>query len=334
MTCEMRQVPFGQLLSEPLRNGLTRPKRVRGEGVSMVNMGELFAHRRIGEIEMERVSLNPRFPERDLLQANDLLFARQSIVAEGAGKVSIFLGAAQAVTFESHLIRARVNRMTADPYWLFYFFESALGRNLVRSIVTQVAAAGIRGSDLAALPIPCPSVAHQHRVASVLRCLDEKIDSNRRLAAMLEDTTATIFKARFVDFVGVEEFEESVRVPRGWSVKPLAELFEQRRESGTADLPYIGLDDMPRGSTVLEVWKTNAAPSGQSSRFQRDDILFGKLRPYFKKVGVAPIDGRCSTEIVVLRPRSPVRPIDRQSNLLPVLRPLRGCIHWDANATG
>lgn len=61
---------------------------------------------------------------------------------------------------------------------------------------------------------------------------------------------------------------------------------------------------MPRGSTVLELWKTTNAPSGTSSRFERGDILFGKLRPYFKKVGVAPIDGRCSTEIVALRPRA------------------------------
>jgi type I restriction enzyme S subunit len=62
---------------------------------------------------------------------------------------------------------------------------------------------------------------------------------------------------------------------------------------------------MPRGSTVLNQWATNDAPSGQAATFGEGDILFGKLRPYFRKVGVAPIIGRCSTEILVLRPVDP-----------------------------
>jgi type I restriction enzyme, S subunit len=37
--------------------------------------------------------------------------------------------------------------------------------------------------------------------------------------------------------------------------------------------------------------------------FKQGEILFGKLRPYFHKVGVAPIDGVCSTDIVVVVPK-------------------------------
>ena len=47
MGSEWETVKFNELLSEPLRNVLFRPKRVRGEGVKMVNMGELFAFDRI-----------------------------------------------------------------------------------------------------------------------------------------------------------------------------------------------------------------------------------------------------------------------------------------------
>ena len=48
-------VPFGDLYLEPSRNGLNRPRRVRGTGYKMVNMGELFAHDRIAGQEMELV---------------------------------------------------------------------------------------------------------------------------------------------------------------------------------------------------------------------------------------------------------------------------------------
>jgi hypothetical protein len=36
----------------------------------------------------------------------------------------------------------------------------------------------------------------------------------------------------------------------------------------------------------------------------RGEILFGKLRPYFHKVGVPAVDGVCSTDILVMVPRS------------------------------
>ncbi len=76
--------------------------------------------------------------------------------------------------------------------------------------------------------VPLPPIGVQRRIASILAALDAKIDSNRRLAKLLEETAATLFKARFVDFVGVEEFEESEigRMPRGWRVGALADLVE------------------------------------------------------------------------------------------------------------
>lgn len=296
MRSELVETSVAELLAQPLRNGLTRPKRVRGSGVPMVNMGELFAHRRIGDVEMERVPLHDRHPERDLLEPRDLLFARQSIVAEGAGKVSLFLGAGEPATFESHLIRARIDRTRANPDWLFYFFESPQGRARVRSIVTQVAAAGIRGSDLAGLLVPCPDLHQQREVAAVLSALDDKIDSNRRVAGLLEGIASAEFDARFRDFAG-----------DNWRTGTLGEIATVHRAfvKGEDTAPYIGLDLMPRASTVLTEWLIEDAPSGQAATFERGDLLFGKLRPYFRKAGVAPIDGRCSTEILVLRPSRP-----------------------------
>ncbi len=186
----------------------------------MVNMGELFANRRIGDVPMERVPLHEKHPDRDLLAEHDLLFARQSIVADGAGKVSLFLGADEPITFESHLIRARIDRNKADPEWLFYFFESSLGRDRIKAIVYQTAAAGIRGSDLARVSVACPDIEEQHRIAAVLRSLDDKVESNRSLAKTLEEIAAALFKARFVDFVDHDDLVESEigPIPRGWGV--------------------------------------------------------------------------------------------------------------------
>jgi len=190
---------FGELLEEPLRNGLTRPTRVRGAGIKMVNMGELFAYPRIGDILMDRVPLSGEEAIKYLLKPGDLLFARQSLVLEGAGKCSIFLGSSAPVTFEGHIIRARLNNKIANPEYYCYF-NSPAGRAAITSIVEQVAAAGIRGSDLARLRVPNPPLPEQQAIANILGALDDKIELNRRMNHTLESIARAIFKSWFIDF--------------------------------------------------------------------------------------------------------------------------------------
>ncbi|MCX6378665.1 MAG: restriction endonuclease subunit S, partial [Armatimonadetes bacterium] len=191
--------PFTDVFEIPLKNGLNRPKDVRGAGIPMVNMGEVFAHRRIRNIPMDRVAL----PERErtfLLRSGDLLFARQSLVLSGAGKCVLFQGNIEETTFESHIIRARLDARIADPAFYFYYFNSPVGRGNVEGIVEQVAAAGIRGSDLARLQVPVPPLAEQRAITHVLGALDDKIELNRRMNATLEEMARTLFRSWFVDF--------------------------------------------------------------------------------------------------------------------------------------
>jgi type I restriction enzyme S subunit len=62
---------------------------------------------------------------------------------------------------------------------------------------------------------------------------------------------------------------------------------------------------MPRRSIALSGWDESADVTSGKFRFEKGEILFGKLRPYFHKVGVAPLDGVCSTDILVLAPSTP-----------------------------
>lgn len=60
---------------------------------------------------------------------------------------------------------------------------------------------------------------------------------------------------------------------------------------------------MPKRSIALSDWDTADGLESGKFEFKTGDILFGKLRPYFHKVGVAPVDGVCSTDIVIVVPR-------------------------------
>ncbi|WP_206814857.1 restriction endonuclease subunit S [Chroococcus sp. FPU101] len=213
----------------------------------MINMGEIFAYSRINNIRMGRVPLSQKEANSYLLEPNDLLFARQSLVRSGAGKCSIFLGDSESVTWESHIIRARLNKNIACPQFYYYFFNSILGRQAIDSIVEQVAAAGIRGSDLAKLPVPFPPLPEQEAIAHILGTLDDKIELNQQMNQTLEAMARAIFKSWFVDFdpvrakmegrqpVGMDaataevfpdSFEESALglIPKGWRVGTISDL--------------------------------------------------------------------------------------------------------------
>ena len=47
MAVEWPTIPFEKLLNEPVRNGIYKRKEFHGRGVTMVNMGELFAYSRL-----------------------------------------------------------------------------------------------------------------------------------------------------------------------------------------------------------------------------------------------------------------------------------------------
>jgi type I restriction enzyme S subunit len=97
-------------------------------------------------------------------------------------------------------------------------------------------------------------------------------------------------------------------IPKGWELAPLSSIATNpRRTVQPADVapetPYIGLEHMPRRSISLDAWGRAADVASGKSKFNQGEILFGKLRPYFHKVGLAPVSGVCSTDILVVAPK-------------------------------
>ena len=202
--CKWRVVRFRDILTTGVRNGIYKPKNFHGRGTKIVNMGELFKHSRMRAIPMRRVEVNDSELERFGLNEQDLLFARRSLVAEGAGKCSIVLNIDEPTVFESSIIRARPNTKQANPLFLYYFWSSFSGTHLLDTIRRHVAVAGITGKDLEALEIPLPPTDEQNAIADVLGALDDKIEQNRRTSRALEELARAIFRAWFVDFEPVK----------------------------------------------------------------------------------------------------------------------------------
>jgi len=241
------QARFGDLYLIPSRNGLSRPSRVRGEGIKMVNMGELFANQMIGDIPMERVPMNERELANSSLAEGDLLFARQSLVLEGAGQCSYIASLPEPTTFESHLIRVRLDQAKAIPLFYHYYFRSPYSG--MSTIVQQCAQAGIRASELAELKVGYPPLDVQKAVVDLLAAYDDLIENNRRRMSLLEESARLLYREWFVRlrFPGYEHTPIVDGVPQGWERVPLEaalvlqrgfDLPTQDRQEG--DVPIYG----------------------------------------------------------------------------------------------
>lgn len=224
MNWEIR--PFGELYATPSRNGLMRPSKERGSGYKMINMGELFAYPIIKNPEMERVQVSDIELPKYRIEKGDLLFARQSLVLEGAGKCSIVAETEDPTVYESHLIRVRLNKELCDPFFYFHFFNSQVGAGFVQQIVNQVAAAGIRGSDLEKLKVIYPPLPVQQKVAAILSAYDDLIENNNKRIALLEKAAEEIYREWFIRmrFPGWEQVKFVKGIPEGWEIVDVKSL--------------------------------------------------------------------------------------------------------------
>jgi len=89
-------------------------------------------------------------------------------------------------------------------------------------------------------------------------------------------------------------------LPERWKVHKLKRLVRDVTDIATASGKfYIGLENIL--SWKAAYIKTISIVDGDSKIFAKDDILFGKLRPYLAKVFVPKEEGVCSGEFLVLR---------------------------------
>jgi type I restriction enzyme, S subunit len=88
-----------------------------------------------------------------------------------------------------------------------------------------------------------------------------------------------------------------------WIEKPLSELAVLNKDSwkvGDEEAPYIALEHIKEGKLKLIGLGHSSSVTSNKYRFCEDNFLFGKLRPYFRKVVRPKISGICSTDIWVV----------------------------------
>jgi type I restriction enzyme, S subunit len=215
-----------------------------------------------------------------------------------------------------------------DSRFIMYSIQAPQSQVYLRNVCNTTVQATLNLGDLKGLPLSIPDIKEQKAIAHILGTLDDKIELNRKTNETFEAMAKALFKSWFVDFDPVrakaegrptglpaeisdlfpDSFEDSElgEIPSGWRVGSLDQISINPRETAKPEEMdssdrYIGLEHMPRGSICLGESGQAEELESNKNRFRQGDLLFGKLRPYFKKTGYCQFDGVCSTDIVVVR---------------------------------
>ena len=95
------------------------------------------------------------------------------------------------------------------------------------------------------------------------------------------------------------------QIPAHWEVRRLKNVVDLRNEkvfSINSGKPYIGMENVE--SWTGRLLDTDLEVTGAADTFEAGDVLFGKLRPYLAKAVLADASGQCSSEFLVMKPKS------------------------------
>ena len=251
----------------------------------------------------------PRWTRRVAPRPGDTLFSYETRLGEAAHwecDIPAALGRRMG------LLRPKIG--IVEPRYLTYaylgpqFQEEIRQRTLSGATVYRISV-----GEMPTWPILLPSLGTQQSIIDIVGSVDDLIENNRRRVEVLEEMARAIYREWFVKFrypghEDVPMIDSALgRIPEGWSWGELDDLVQVVKktvdpstiEAGT---PAVGLEHIPRNQLTLDDWSVADEQGSRKTVFSKGDVLFGKIRPYFHKVSVAPVDGISSTDAIVIRP--------------------------------
>lgn len=185
-----------------------------------------------------------------------------------------------------------------DPQWVCFTLQSPSVRHFMYSWATTTAQPTLNLSDVAQLPIPIPPRDEMAAIAGLLRRLDNKIELIRQMNRTLEELTAVLFRAWFVDFEPVVA-KAAGRAPFG--IAPaLAALFP-------ATFADSELGPIPLGwrvAAVNEEVRLTKGVSYRTSELAESEVALVTLKSIrrgggYRLDGLKPFTGRFVAEQIV-----------------------------------
>ena len=180
--------------------------------------------------------------------------------------------------------------------YLYYYLKSK--KSYVNSIGRGVAQNNINMTLLKKFVIPLPNLLKQNEIVGVLDNVSNIIDIHQKELKYLDE----LVKARFVEMFG-----NPVINSRKWKTEELNSIAPISNFSGNLEdkVWLLNLDMIePQTGRIIDYLYVSIDEVGSSTcKFDTDNVLYSKLRPYLNKVVIPDRSGYATSELVPLRPK-------------------------------
>lgn len=196
-----------------------------------------------------------------------------------------------------------------NPLYSYYFFNT---NSFVRELISKASAttiAIVNKSKLESCLFPVAPLNEQQRIVNRIESLFAKLDRAKELIentlAQFEENKMAILHKAFTGQLTVKWRKENNIDLSSWKKCELKEVFKVVKDKYNPQtenqiVNYIGLENIETSKGIIS--KSNSSEvKSIKTKFKKDDVLYGKLRPYLNKHDVVNFDGICSTDILVFR---------------------------------
>ena len=195
-----------------------------------------------------------------------------------------------------------------DKKYLFTILQSSFVRNQALELAKNSVQPDLTHDMFKSIEIPVPHIDEQKKIAKIYCLLNYAIVCNSLANNNLEQQLRFIYDYWFTQFDFPDENGNPYRtsggkmvwndelkreIPEGWECRALSSLLHRHQQAFDykSEQPTVDLSIMPTSSIAIE--QTNSSSMFATNLYWMDegDILFGSIRPYLKKAGIAPCNG-------------------------------------------
>lgn len=240
---------------------------------------------------------------KDEVQRGDIL-----ITSEAPFGQIYYWNSNEKIVLSQRLFCLRLNH-NVDSLFVYYYMTTNEFQGELDGRATGTTVIGLRQPELLKCQIKLPPFEEQHRIATILKNLDDKIENNRKINENLEQQAQALFKSWFINFEPFKDGKfidsELGLIPEGWRVGTLGDVMQ---------ISKVSINPSKQPQSIFNHFSIPAFDNGMlpekqfgheilSNKFKIDEnmTLFSKLNPRIKRlwfVGKVPENAICSTEFV------------------------------------
>lgn len=292
-----------------ISSGISSTKDQAGHGTPFASFRTVFNNIFLPDKLPDLMEVSEKEQKIYSIKKGDILITRTSETVDELAMSCVALKDYPQATYSGFVkrLRPKTEGIVYDRFMAF-FLRSKYFRKVIECNTIMTLRASFNEDIFSFLDLYLPDYETQKRIGDLLYHMERKRENNAQINDNLQQQLKLMYDYWFNQFDfpnedgkpyrasgGAMEWSPDLQreIPAGWSCVPLEDILQRNSEAFdfSSIEPTVDLSIMPSGSIALDQVNRSDKFSTNLFRMNEGDILFGSIRPYLKKAGIAPCNG-------------------------------------------